>query len=298
MQWNVLVAVQNGVEQATDVEIGEALSGLLLLLAGGYGIYLWLNWMQGILKRDATATPACFQHTRTKPGRRPVPLAPAVIGAFWIATNLFMLLGNSSGGSIQPDNLPEFQALLIQLVGLPLGVAGFLLLVWEFSGPRYELKNYFQFDHWKEDIQAGAELWLLAMPPTLVLGMLSSFWKTPDDLHLLLQILRGGADPAVIGLIFVSAAMVAPIVEELLFRVLLLNGLIQHGRLTVSLSVVLTAALFSIAHGAYDALQLLPLSLCLTWSSARRESYMTVVTAHALFNGFMLLLTLMMVSSG
>lgn len=298
MQWNLVLAVQNATEEAAEVSTSQGLAGLLLLLVGGYGAYLWLSWIQGILKGNAESTPACFEKSSPPGTRRPVPMIAAAIGSIWIATNLFLLASKLSGEGMQPEDLPAFPSLVMQVVGLPLGVAGFLLLVWGLSGPSYALGSYFKFDRWKDDLLAGAELWLLAMPPTLILGMLASLWKTPDDLHILLQILRSGTEPEVIGLIFVAAAVVAPLVEELLFRVLMLNGLIQHVRLTVSLSVVLTAATFSIAHGVTDALQLFPLALCLSWSSARRESYITVVIAHVLFNSFMLMLTLLMLNGG
>jgi membrane protease YdiL (CAAX protease family) len=82
-----------------------------------------------------------------------------------------------------------------------------------------------------------------------------------------------------------AVAVVAPLSEELLFRVVLQGWLTERISATVAVPVV--AIVFAAVHGWRDGLALLPLALILGYVFARRRSYLAVVTTHALFNSVM-----------
>lgn len=90
----------------------------------------------------------------------------------------------------------------------------------------------------------------------------------------------------------VSAVVFAPIVEELLFRVILQSWLVQH--LGLAAGLALSSLLFAAVHTFPDSLAIIPLALVLGYLYHWRFSYVAVVVAHALFNGTMLVLSALM----
>lgn len=90
----------------------------------------------------------------------------------------------------------------------------------------------------------------------------------------------------------VSAVVFAPIVEELLFRVILQSWLVQQ--LGLGWGLAIASVLFAAVHTFPDSLALIPLALMFGYLYHRRFSYLAVVIAHALFNGTMLVLSALM----
>jgi membrane protease YdiL (CAAX protease family) len=88
--------------------------------------------------------------------------------------------------------------------------------------------------------------------------------------------------------IVLSAAFLAPLTEELLYRVLLQGWAQSH--LAPWQAIVASSFVFVAQHSMSDWLPLLPLALILGYVYHRRRSYLAVVVLHALFNGVMLAL--------
>ena len=110
----------------------------------------------------------------------------------------------------------------------------------------------------------------------------------PDEIFTTTQV---GND--VLLLIAFTAVVLAPIMEELLYRVVILGGLLNHPRPTprsTMLAIGVTSVLFAFAHGFPDSVALLPLAVAIGWTYHQRRSYRTVVLVHVLFNGFNILL--------
>ncbi len=89
--------------------------------------------------------------------------------------------------------------------------------------------------------------------------------------------------------IALTAVVAAPLLEELLFRVLLQGALAEW--LPSGLAVWISSLLFCVVHKFPDSLALLPLAVVLGMVQLRRRSYVTVVLIHAIFNAVNLLLT-------
>ncbi len=77
----------------------------------------------------------------------------------------------------------------------------------------------FSLQHVLDDLRLGLIGFILLAPPVYALqGLLVKFWKPSH--HPLVELFQGAPDPLLFGLLFVSAAIVAPVFEELIFRVL------------------------------------------------------------------------------
>jgi uncharacterized protein len=82
--------------------------------------------------------------------------------------------------------------------------------------------------------------------------------------------------------LMLSAVIIAPIKEELLFRVMLQESLARW--LGSVPAIGIASILFCMAHGFPDSLALLPLAIILGYVYDRRQRALTVILIHALFN--------------
>ena len=145
------------------------------------------------------------------------------------------------------------------------------------------------------ELRFAAEVFLAAYLPTTALRLLivvisMSISGEPPDSHPFLEMLEAGVSVPMILMILIMAVFVAPIVEELQFRVVILGGIAQLGKPVLAL--IGSSILFSFAHGFPDSIALIPLALALGYTYLRRRSYVTVMLVHFLFNGFNMILAL------
>lgn len=133
----------------------------------------------------------------------------------------------------------------------------------------------------------AVEVMLAAYFPTMLLRFLLVLIMqavTGDEApsNPLLEMITGGADGGLLAMIIFLGIIVAPLAEELQFRVVLLGGLLQSPARWLALPV--SSVTFSLLHGLPDGLALLPLAFALGYAFERRQSYLTVVLVHFLFN--------------
>ncbi len=139
------------------------------------------------------------------------------------------------------------------------------------------------------ELRYAGETFLAAYVPTtflrvlVVLITMSIFGEEPRQ-HPFLDMLNSGVGFSIMALILLTAVFMAPVVEELQFRVVMLGGLAQLGHPMLALG--LSSFLFAFAHGFPDSLALLPLAVALGYTYLRRRSYVTVMLVHFFFNGF------------
>ena len=143
---------------------------------------------------------------------------------------------------------------------------------------------------WKfgPEFRYAAEACLVAWLPTAALRLIMVFVIQDEAQHPFLEMIMNGVPVSALMLIILTAVVLAPLVEELLYRVVILGGLLGHTSGLVALCV--SSVLFSFAHGFPDSLALLPLAFVIGWTYQQRRSYRTVVLVHFLFNGFNILL--------
>jgi membrane protease YdiL (CAAX protease family) len=150
--------------------------------------------------------------------------------------------------------------------------------------------------HVPTELRYALQIFLAVVLPSMMLRFLlvlvvTQLTGSVPDRNPLLEILNSETGPLLLLLIVFTAVVVAPIAEELQFRVVLLGGLQQAG--FPRLAVLLSSTMFTLAHGFPDCIALVPLTaaLCYTWQ--RRRSYLTCVLVHFLFNLFNILLAVL-----
>ena len=147
--------------------------------------------------------------------------------------------------------------------------------------------------HFGRELRIAAETFLAAWLPTAVLKVTMVMMLPEQEQHPFLQMIMDGVEPLALLLIALTAVILAPLMEELLYRVVILGGLLNHpelSALSASFAIGVTSVLFAIAHGFPDSVALLPLAVAIGWTYYQRRSYRTVVLVHFLFNGFNILI--------
>ena len=131
----------------------------------------------------------------------------------------------------------------------------------------------------------------LAILPMAVSMALTTPLRTRDSQNPLLRLLADRPEYVTLALIVFIAAVLAPLSEELIFRVILQGTLTTV--MPARLAIPIVAVAFSAVHGPVDGLALLPLALVLGCVFHRRHSYLSVVVIHGLFNATMLALAML-----
>ncbi|MBX3436327.1 MAG: CPBP family intramembrane metalloprotease [Planctomycetaceae bacterium] len=131
-------------------------------------------------------------------------------------------------------------------------------------------------------LRDGVGAFLASFGPVFAVLAATSMWRSEEVLHPFLKLLGDSPSPDAIGWIVVAAVVVAPIQEELLFRVMLQDGLARS--LGGRRAILLVAVLFCAVHGFPDSLALFPLALILGYVYEQRQNVLAVIVTHALFN--------------
>lgn len=175
------------------------------------------------------------------------------------------------------------------LAGTALISAGLTLLVWSavlvFRPQGSPLSGYgLRGEGVAGQLQLGAVGFLASLAPVLLMMLATLPWRSEEVMHPFLRLLQENGTFSTIAGVLLIAVVIAPLNEELLFRVVLQSWLSRHlGRMA---GVWTTAIVFSMVHRFPDALGILPLALILGVVYDRRQSYLAVVVLHALFNAF------------
>lgn len=144
---------------------------------------------------------------------------------------------------------------------------------------------------WKKAVTTGILGFVASIVPVIIVLLATSPFRSTETQHVFLRILADAPDAQTLIWIWMAVVVMAPLAEELIFRVVL-QGWLQtnvHPRT----AIILVAAFFSIVHGWPDALPLFPLAIILGYVFYRQYNYWAVVTIHALFNGANLSLALL-----
>ncbi len=192
------------------------------------------------------------------------------------ATATRSVLTNS--GLIQ-ESIAELGTVLV-LVGLLAG-----------SGQRSLGEFGFKWSSLSSQLHDGWFGFRLAILPMAVSMAMTIPLQTPESQHALLKLLANNPGYIKLALIVFIPVVSAPLLEELIFRVILQSTLSKIVR--PRLAILAIAVCFSAVHGPVNGLTLLPLALVLGSVFHRRHSYLAVVVIHGLFNATMLALALL-----
>lgn len=143
----------------------------------------------------------------------------------------------------------------------------------------------------------GVVGFLASVIPVAAILWATARLRQPDDTHPLLRLLAISSDPATRQLIIGSAVLLAPLVEELVFRVVIQRSLLRWMPPLVSIGVTAVAFAtihFNAVHPNWpDVLALFPLAIILGVTYHHTGSYLSVVIIHLLFNATNIALALL-----
>lgn len=215
-----------------------------------------------------------------RPAWNPAALA---ITLGWLGVNLATRLRAGRPGEVDLEAVQHNCALLGTLFVI-------LLLPLAYSGPRG--LGDFGWRSEKAVAQAGigALAFLASILPVGIVLAATAEWRSADELHSFLRLIAAEPGPITVAWVAFAAVVLAPLLEELMYRVILQGSLERVA--PPSVAIVGVALVFSAVHNPIDVLPLVPLALILGYVYHRTRSYLAVVTAHALFNLTMLVLML------
>lgn len=136
---------------------------------------------------------------------------------------------------------------------------------------------------------------LIIMPPliwaTLGVEMLfRALGISHPAKHAMLQVLDQTEDIGLASLLIVTALVIAPVFEELLFRGHL-QSLLLYALGRRWLAIVLPSALFAAVHPWWTQAPIFLLAVCLGWAYEHRGNLWTPIVMHSLFNGISVVLS-------
>jgi len=287
------VLAQTG-QIAEDPSTGAVLGGLLIITAGIASLSFWWAFLARQIKlpdldarppsADGESLPAAegTADGTDEPAAAGSAIPPAayLMAVGWIAVVLTLKI---AGGMAPERPDPTIGQLLLGLtMELGLQVLVYvILLVALISGPAgapWKTRNL------GKEILIGLAGFIAAIGPVLLIMLMMKDQRTNETEHQFLRILRDADSTSVIGLICLSAAVIAPLSEELTYRVTLMGGAEQFfGRIP---ALIGASVVFAAVHGFPDMVALLPLALILGWIYQTTRSYVAIVTTHAAFNAF------------
>jgi membrane protease YdiL (CAAX protease family) len=217
-----------------------------------------------------------------------VPPGAIVFAALWV---LYHLLGDLTA-IVQNAEPPTFDAertlqALQQncwLLGAGTGVAWMLLTRGEHENLRaFGVRRRGLAGQIRDGLTTVTAAWL----PVFAALFITLPIRTADRRHSVFQLLDADASLAIYAWAVLAAVVVAPLFEELVFRVILQTWL---ERIIGRAALPVAAVLFAAVHRFPDSLAIIPLALVLGAAYQSRRSYLEIVAAHAAFNAVMLAL--------
>ncbi|MEA5580117.1 CPBP family glutamic-type intramembrane protease [Nodularia harveyana UHCC-0300] len=197
----------------------------------------------------------------------------------------------------RPIENVRLQALSV-LVSYVMVALGALLVLYVSLKPFFPLpENWFRFrlqDRW---IFWGLGGYCTALPIVVVVSLINQqLWQGQGGSNPLLQLALESQDTLALGIFFATAAIAAPIFEEVLFRGFLLPSLTRY--VPVWGAIILSSLLFAIAHLSFsEILPLTALGMVLGVVYTRSRNLLAPMLLHSLWNSGTLL-SLFILGSG
>lgn len=243
-----------------------------LMMLAGFGFVVWYNRIGGPAPLPSTAGTTIAVAVDADAAQEPAALRSYGIGSRWPDLDVAVPEPDPGNTETPGDDVPI--AAVVEDIAET-----------EKTGALTEEPVRFG-----QELMYAAEVFAVALLPTMLLRLLMVFLYTglggSDEIpqHPFLQLMEQGVGAGTLVLIALLAVVMAPLTEELVYRVVILGGMAQSGY--VGAGVITASILFCLAHGFPDCIALLPLSLLLAYAWLRRRSYVTVILVHFLFNAF------------
>lgn len=268
------------------------MSGLGLLL--GTGLLLFLIG-QRLVKGETAILAQNRDRTWAMEWRWDTILQVVVLG-FFIVFFLGQLVTGGvilplvyRGLGLDPSNLSSrWQAVSI-LVGYLISASAALTVLYASLKPYFPLKqDWFRFDFGR-GVKWGFGGYLAAVPLVLGISLINQqIWQGKGGSNPILEIALEGRDWVAIACFFITASVLAPVFEELMFRGFLLPSLTRY--VPTWGAIVLSASVFALAHlSASEVLPLATLGIVLGLTYTRSRNLLAAMLMHGLWNSGTLL---------
>lgn len=234
----------------------------------------WRRWKRfgEIWQQEPTATPIWN---------------PAVVFVALAIIGLFLVYGlMSRSGESRPITVEHVRGGCLERAVLAAMLLGLLTGV----GARSAREFGITLANWRQQVSVGLETAHASFLPVLVLMMGTVLLRQPGEKNGLLILLDQDRSPTTLAWVVLAAVVLAPLVEELLFRVILLGWL--KTKTTSTHAIGISSLAFAFIHGPLDGAALLPLALLLGSLYDRQQRFLSVVVAHAFFNLWNIALTM------
>ena len=255
---------------------------LLALLIGGTSAW-WTVWLR-FLQRGLDVNP--YRQLRTA-WIHPSEKLACGLAVLWTALHLWARF--IPGTDMRPAEPTLFG--LVQVIVLSGGTTMFLISLLLNRGWQFAADVGLKWSPLGEHVRDGWFGFKLAILPMACTTILTTPLRNHETQNVLLRLLSESLGLDVLAAILFLAIVVAPLSEELIFRVLLQGAL--GSVMPARVAIPFVAIVFAAVHGPVDGIALLPLALILGYSFDRRQSYLTVVVIHGLFNATMLALAML-----
>ena len=255
---------------------------LLALVAAGSSV-VW----NGLFHRWLNNRPLMEHHCEPRARwHGPAGLAAVYLALLFAGMSLFARM---AGRPDQQASVPGLESILI-FAGTALGIVVVVPPILVASGQTWAALGMSNSDV-SDQVRVGVMGYFAAVIPMALSMLITLPFRGGSHQHSLLKLLMASPTWTTILAIAISAVIAAPLLEELLYRVILQGWLTTF--LPATIAIPLVAGLFCLVHGWRDGLALLPLAFILGYVFHRRHSYISVVVIHALFNATMLTLQLL-----
>jgi membrane protease YdiL (CAAX protease family) len=209
-----------------------------------------------------------------------------------IVTLLLIMLGLSTLFS-KPPSVQHVDLRTLAAANLQSALVAIVLLgLMKISIDRFvRIEEYgIKEEKFSSQLKDGLLGFLLAIIPVTLFRTFTLPFLNEDELHPLIRLIKDSGDITLWAHVIFAAVIIAPILEELMYRVILQGWLRTF--LSPVPAILVTALIFSSMHGFPAVIALFPLAIILGYIYEVRHSYFACVTTHMLFNGVNLLMIL------
>jgi membrane protease YdiL (CAAX protease family) len=161
---------------------------------------------------------------------------------------------------------------------------GLFVLYWSIKSFLPLPQDWFRFQWWSNWIIWGVGGYCVAIPLVVVVSLINQqFWQGQGGSNPLLFLALQAQDRVVLGIFFLTAAIAAPIFEEIMFRGFLLPSLSRY--ISVWGAILISALIFAVAHlSVSEIAPLMTLGIVLGFVYSRSRNLLAPMLVHSLWN--------------
>jgi len=208
-----------------------------------------------------------------------------IVGFFFVSQYILPLIFSWSG--FNPSNYSiEIKAVYVLVSYLSMAVIGLVILYFSVRPFRpFADKNWFSFKLWDNWLIWGIGGYLVAFPLVLLVSLINQqLWRGQGGSNPLILLALESKSLSALLIFFVTAAIAAPIFEEIIFRGFLLASLTRY--LGSWGAILLSGLVFAAAHlSLSEVLPLTVLGIILGFVYNRSRNLLSCILLHSLWNG-------------